>query len=108
MALESDASEVISLESHWARPLHTGACSQAARSVGRALWPRCRCEVICKLCSRGEVDTASLKSEESWLVALALNGSLSIWSLPAAHKGFYGLLLQAALILKASPPLSTF
>ena len=42
---------------------------------------------MCKLCSKGEVLTASLNSEESWLVALALNGSLSILLLPVGKQG---------------------
>ncbi len=57
-----------------------------------ALWPRSRCEVICKLCSKGEVLTASLNSEESWLVALALKGSLSILRRPAHASCIWWLL----------------
>lgn len=53
--------------------------------VRDSLCARSRRDLWCKRCSRGDVLTADLKSEESWLVALALKGSLSILCTSSNH-----------------------
>ena len=62
---------------------HTGA-AEYPRLID-PLCVRSRRDVLCTWCSNGDVLTADLKSEDSWLVALVLKGSLSILCMLNSH-----------------------
>ena len=72
--------------------------------VRDSLCARSRRDLWCKRCSRGDVLTADLKSEDSWLVALALKGSLSILCIVLHILSYYWLHKEQSLMASGAMP----